>query len=240
MSASISLICVPHAGGTACSYMKWKKYLHNNVLLCPIELRGRGRRQFEPLYRTMEEAVSDVFEQVKTFATTGKYVLFGHSMGCTLIYEVVKRLMEKGYRLPSHVIFSGGRTIGYHAEITPIHNAEIEIFKEAVMSFGGTSEEVFDNPELADVFVPIMRADLRILEMYIKEENDFKLSCNISVFSGKNDFGSTEKDKEFWSNCTVGSCMFYDFVGGHFYLFNESIESVVETINFICLKFCEI
>ncbi len=240
MSARINLICVPHAGGIAYVYMKWKKYLYNFVSLCPIELRGRGRRQRESLYRTMEEAVSDVYEQVKNYAITGKYVLFGHSMGCTLIYEVIKMLMENGDRLPSHVIFSGGRGIGFHTDLTSFYDAEIDVFKKNVMKFGGTSEEIFNNPELSKIFIPIMRADLRILDTYIKNEQDIKLLCDISVFNGKDDYGLTERDKNFWIKCTEGECTFYDFEGGHFYLFNESIKGVVDTINMICLELYEI
>lgn len=236
MSASTNLICIPHAGGTAVGYMKWKKFLHNNVYLYPIELRGRGRRQLEPFYRTMEEAALDIFENIKTLIVRGNYVLYGHSMGCTLIYEVMKIIMQKGCEFPKHIIFSGCRAIGYQGGMMPLHDAEIAVFKDAIMKFGGTSEDIFNNPELADIFIPIMRADLRILEMYSDKTPEIKLPVDISVFVGKDDFRLTESEKEAWNNITVKTSLFYNFEGGHFYLFNESIKDVVATINDICLN----
>lgn len=184
----------------------------------------------------MEEAALDVFEHIEILIEKGNYVLCGHSMGCTLIYEVVKIIMKKGYGLPKHVIFSGCRAIGYRVGMVPLHNAEIEIFKDTIMKFGGTSEAIFINSELADFFIPIMRADLRILEMYIDKTPEVKLPVDISVFVGKDDFSLSESEKETWNNLTVGKCLFYNFKGGHFYLFNESIKDVVETINDICLN----
>lgn len=236
MGDGINLICIPHAGGSAVVYMKWKKFLNNNVRLHPIELSGRGSRYLEPFYITIEDAALDVFEHIEKLIVKGNYVLCGHSMGCTLVYEVMKIIIKKGYGLPKHVIFSGCKGIGYKVGMMPLHNADITIFKDTIIKYGGTSEVIFDNSELADFFIPIMRADLKILEMYTNKTPDVKMPVDISVFAGIDDFILSKSEKETWNNITVGKCHFSSFKGGHFYLFNESINDVVETINNICLN----
>lgn len=65
MGDGINLICIPHAGGSAVVYMKWKKFLNNNVRLHPIELSGRGSRYLEPFYITIEDAALEGWSQAE-------------------------------------------------------------------------------------------------------------------------------------------------------------------------------
>ena len=54
---NIKLFCIPHAGGSAAVYSRWKKYLDSSIELIPVELSGRGIRMGEKLYDSLKEAI---------------------------------------------------------------------------------------------------------------------------------------------------------------------------------------
>ena len=82
------LFCLPYAGGSEVAYYKWKKYLHPSIELIPIELKGRGKRFNEIFYESLEEAVDDIFENIKDKIINNDYAIYGHSMGSLLSYEL--------------------------------------------------------------------------------------------------------------------------------------------------------
>lgn len=61
----VTLFCLPHAGGSATIYNKWQKYLDNSIALYRVELSGRGKRFNQNLYNSMEEAIEDIYYQIK-------------------------------------------------------------------------------------------------------------------------------------------------------------------------------
>ncbi len=234
MENIVSLICIPHAGGSASCYMKWKHYLNNNIEFIPVELRGRGKRITEPLYQSMEEAIDDVFHRIERFIRAGDYILFGHSMGGVIAYGVAQKIIQRRERSPAHIILSSAIPPECYHKRNLIHDAELPVFKRAVMSLGGTPEEVFDNADIASIFVPIMRSDYRMLELYKPSDMDKLLPCDMSVFWGYDDNSILQDNIKLWEEKTEKTCRFYSFEGRHFYLFDESLQKVVENINCIC------
>ncbi|WP_197144539.1 thioesterase II family protein [Lysinibacillus sphaericus] len=76
----IKLFCLPYAGGSSVTYIKWGKLLNRYIEVIEVELPGRGRRINDPLIDNLEDMVEDVFRFIKD-QLTGDYAIFGHSMG---------------------------------------------------------------------------------------------------------------------------------------------------------------
>lgn len=72
----IKLFCIPYAGGSAVIYNNWRSYLAPIIELRPIELAERGRRIHDSLYKSIEEAIQDVFKSIESEAVKSPYVLF--------------------------------------------------------------------------------------------------------------------------------------------------------------------
>ena len=107
---TIKLFCIPYAGCSASIYSKWKRKLPQDIELIPLEPAGRGRRCDEPLYNNLNEAVDDLYwEAAKVLDRSDEYILFGHSMGSLLAFELYYKLMEEGFREPLHLYVSGAR-----------------------------------------------------------------------------------------------------------------------------------
>ena len=88
----IKLFCFPYAGGSAAAYNKWRQYLDKHIELRPVELAGRGRRIYDPLYQSIEEAVDDVYQLISPELAKGPYAFFGHSMGGIIAYELAYKI----------------------------------------------------------------------------------------------------------------------------------------------------
>jgi surfactin synthase thioesterase subunit len=224
----IKLLCFPYAGGSALTYLSWKRYFPDHIKICPVELAGRGKRIGEPFYGSVDEAIDDLFLQVQSTINDIPYALFGHSMGTILTYEFVRRLRKAQLREPLHAFFSGRfpPSIGLDTEN---HRLPDEKFIGCIRQFGIMGEEVLNNQELMSIVLPIIRADYRMVELYKHIDEGFRLDCPITVFSGKTDSSVKWDDLQMWKECTTKTCTFHEFDGGHFFI-HEWKASIAQLI----------
>ncbi|GAB6988511.1 thioesterase II family protein [Paenibacillus pini] len=232
----VKLICIPYAGGTSSSYIRWAKYLHPGIEMINVELAGRGKRFGEPLYSAFEEAVNDVFLQIKRHIEPDvDYALFGHSMGSWISYELYYKLLEEGYPLPFHLFFSGRRAPHLVKKPDGYWKLPESEMVELLLRYGGVSREFMEDPQLLELIMPMVRADFRITEEYVYQDKNIKLGCGVSVFTGRNDVDIPISDMYGWRDLSAQSCQVYEFAGNHFFI-HEYAQEVVTAIHKILLK----
>ncbi len=83
--------------------------------------------------------------------------------------------------------------------------------------FNGTPEEVLQNAELKDLFLPLLGADFAIIETYVYAA-EMPLDCLISAFGGPQDHKVSRADLTAWRDQTRATCSLPMFAGGHFFL----------------------
>jgi medium-chain acyl-[acyl-carrier-protein] hydrolase len=225
----IKLFCFPYAGGSAVVYNKWKSYLNGNIELCPVELPGRGRLFSSPFYRDMNEAVGDLFRKLSQDFTSSRYALFGHSMGSCLVYELSQQIRHSNLNQPLHLFFSGRRPPQIEKKEKIIHTLPNDEFIAEISDLGGTPREVLEHQELLDLFIPVIRADYKLVETYKYIERG-QLESKISVFNGTRDTDTNILEMKEWGKCTRGDCKVYEFEGGHFFI-HEHFQKIVAIIN---------
>jgi len=233
----IKLFCIPYAGGSANAYMGWKRYFDKSIEVRPIELSGRGRRMNSPMYNNIDEVVEDLHRLIESETGKSAYAFFGHSMGSTIVYELSRRISKLSGKEPLHLFVSGSTAPSVKGKDEKIHNLSDDEFKEKIMAYDGTPKEFFENKELSEFFLPILRSDFKIIESYEYIEKDYKLNCNLTAFWGIKD-NMVEKDVAEWSNHTNGSFEIYRFDGGHFFI-NEYIDSITGIINKTLLQYTD-
>lgn len=224
----VKLFCLPYAGGSASLYNKWRRYLEPELQLEPIELAGRGARINERLYNDRKEAVEDVFNVIKAKVAGLPYIIFGHSMGASIAYDLAHKIKDSELHDPLHLFFSGSSAPHVKDEKN-YHLMEPEQFKAEVLKLGGTPPEFFKNIELMDIFLPLLRSDFKIAEARSYDEDIQPLTYNITVFQGKDD-ELTQEQCESWRLHTSGNCKIHYFDGGHFFIHEEE-ESITHYIN---------
>jgi surfactin synthase thioesterase subunit len=224
------LFCFPYAGGSASAYNKWRHFLDRQIELQPVELSGRGRRIYEPLYDSVEDAVNDVYSMINGQLSGIPYALYGHSMGGMIAYELAYRIRENNLTQPLHIFFSGrgAPDIPYEDEEI-FHTMPEEEFKEKVLQLGGTPKEFFDHPELLEVLLPTLRSDFKVAETYEHNSEVIPFDHDISVLIGKDEEVSAEQ-MHGWRKHTKKVCHLYYFEGEHFFI-HEETEKVVSILN---------
>lgn len=219
----IRLFTFPYAGGNAAAYMKWKKHLDTSIDLIPVELPGRGEKMHQPLYASMQEAVNGIYEQLESRFDEMPYALYGHSLGSYLAYELSRKLSGTRHNQPIHLFVSGRSAPCCSTELPVLHNLPDDRFRDEILKLGGTPVELFDNKQLHDLFVPVLRSDLKLAETYAYQENGEKLRCGITVCYGRND-DLTRSGMAEWRELTDSGSSTYEFEGGHFFIHDYAPE----------------
>lgn len=232
LHAKINLFCLPYAGGSARIYQSWSEYLPEFVEVVAIELPGRGRRMQEPAFDSMKALVQELSGALHS-QIEKPYVVLGHSMGSRIGLNALYELHRSGCPLPLHFIASGSAPPHITKERKKIHKlSDDELIKE-LQSYDGTPEEVINNKELMEIYLPLLRADFAVAEEE-STPNLSQLNCNATVFGGTNDSNVSKEDCLAWQEYFSPPIEVSIFEGGHFFIEsarNEVIEKVSRIIN---------
>ena len=233
----VTLIAFHYGGGNSSAYRNWGRYLPPNVNLLGVDLPGRGARYREPLIDRVE-AVVDGLEQgmrlQRSIFATEKLVYFGHSIGALIAYELAKRMIARVGMVPRHLIVSGAMAPHLLRTRPPLHALPKPQFVAELRKYGGTPEAFFQNEELMDLFIPILRSDFAIAETYRMNRLD-PLACDLSVYGGSHDTAVSAEGLAAWEVLTTGACEIRMFSGGHFFL-HEVERAVVTTVSSVLEK----
>lgn len=217
----MKLFCFPYAGGSAMVYSKWKKLIDDSFLIVPVEIPGRGIRFGEDLCDNMEDLIDDLYSRLKDSFMENDYMLYGHSMGSWIVYYLMNRIIKEEIRLPRHLYLSGKEAPHILKNKTMVHKLSKSEFMDKILSLGGTPVEFFDNEEMLDVFVPILRNDYKLIETCAYEEPEKAFDCGITIFNGTED-DLEEEDIQGWSRYTAKEFDVYNFNGGHFFIHDHA------------------
>jgi len=219
----MKLFCFPFAGASSAVFLQYKQYF-DGITLIPIDPPGRGKRIAEPLCKTIKEMVYDLKNQLLSLVEQGEdYAVFGHSMGSLLIFELLHELMDTGFHLPVHVFMSGKNPPHIPIKNT-IRQLSDDEFVKKIVAIGGMEAQFFENPVLAKLFIPILRADFGVLEEYDYQEKKQLLPIDITFFFCTDDKAINSKYVKQWSDYITGSFRMFHFKGGHFFIHEKAKE----------------
>ncbi|MGW8957688.1 thioesterase II family protein [Paenibacillus sp. NPDC055715] len=229
--APITLFFIPYAGGSASVSFKWKRLLLPQIKLVPLELAGRGIRSGEPLKDSIEEMSEDLLLKIgQEIAPGDPYAIYGHSMGTMIAFELYYKLVTGGYGKPAHLFVSGGRAPHVPRDFPWTHDLTAEQFRTHLQRYGQLSEVIFDNRELYDYFIPVLRADFKAVETYKYTDQAVPLNCSVTALTGLADNTMTLQDAEAWGQHTDQNFQIFTFDGGHFFIHDE-VERITQIIN---------
>lgn len=231
LSAVDQLFVIPHAGGAASYYRQWSEWLPNTVELIPLDLAGHGTRMREPLITEWPGFVADLAALVRA-RIAGAYILAGHSLGALVAYEVARIMQARGTP-PSLLLVTGrnGPTAGLSHR--PIHQLPDAEFLAAIERLGGTPGTVLQQSEVMRMYLPLLRADLRLAETYTREPGP-PLLLPVAVFAGRQDQLTDDRGLIAWSRETTGTFELTLVAGGHFFHqhpgFTASVRSCLDRL----------
>lgn len=215
MDASFVLYCIPHAGGSATVYEKWKRYYPPWIHIIPLELSGRGYRFSEPCYDSMSDAENDLYEIVREQSRGQKFGLYGHSMGALLAFKLTKRFHQDQNHNLKHVFLSACSTPHLYRESQTSKMSDKE-FLNYLSSIGGLPLAIAESEEMRSIYLPVLRSDFRMIESCNEKMPLFPLSYPATVFYGNQDTRTEPYDLKQWS-MYYNTVSFQEIDGGHFF-----------------------
>ncbi|NEP57546.1 MAG: alpha/beta fold hydrolase [Symploca sp. SIO2G7] len=226
--AKLRLFCLPYAGGGSSIFRLWHRELPSNVELCPIELPGRENRiQEKPISNL--EVLTDKLVEVFLPHTDKPFVLFGHSMGALIAYELARKLQQKDLN-PVYLFVSGCQAPNIPELYAPLHLLpDAEFIEKFTSTYSSMPDAVLKEKELMQLFLPVLRADFALVETYIRSQME-PLDCPIFALGGLKDQEASYQRLVAWHKYTRSSFSVQTFPGGHFYL-NENRSSLLEFIS---------
>lgn len=217
--ALLRLFCLPYSGSGAFAYRSWPQNLPPQVELCAIQLPGRENRLRERPFTGVQPLVNALVPEIKPHLDK-PFVIFGHSLGALLAFELARALRRSYQTLPQALLVSGRGSPRCELREEPIHALPDEQFIDRLRDFNGTSEAVLNNQELMDLLLPTLRADFAINETY-QYTIDSPLPCAISAYRGDRDPNMSYDDVADWRRETEGEFILRTLPGDHFFIHNS-------------------
>jgi surfactin synthase thioesterase subunit len=212
----LTLVCLPYAGGSAAAFAQWQPHLDPQIALVPASLPGRDARANEPPSRNLLELASRVADGLAA-TLTSPLVLFGHSMGGLLAFEVARELRRRNHPEPELLILSAVRSPERTTKHVPLHVLPEDELVRRLRSLGGIPEPFLAAPALLRSYLPALRADLEAYETY-RYRTEPPLATPFLVLGGANDPLVQRTDLDAWGCHTSSGCRVRLVRGAHFFI----------------------
>ncbi|MFG3309798.1 thioesterase II family protein [Streptomyces wuyuanensis] len=229
----MKLYCLPYAGCSARVFNSWQALLPDSVDVIPLELPGRGVRCIEEPISELSALLDDLIE-LTADAWSTPYAIFGHSYGAVIAFEVARLMSARGFPAPLALIVSACRAPGLLEGGEVIHTLSDDEFRDRLAVLRGTPRELLEDDELMELYIPIIRADYKILDEY-RLDDARRLDCPITAFCGSNDRDADLASMEAWSKYTTQAFDIAHVNGDHFFL-HSSERDVVAQVALVCKR----
>ncbi|QPK44050.1 thioesterase [Streptomyces gardneri] len=224
------LFCLPHGGADGSAFRPWQGLLGAGVEVVPVQLPGRGIRMAETAERSIVRLGEELAGPIARRADGLPYVLFGHSMGALLAYELGLALQD-GPNPPAAVVVSGAVPPHVPRSTPAMHLLADEEFLGRLGALGGIPPELLAEEEWLELFLPVLRADFEAAETY-RTRSTLSPGVRLIALGGSDDPAAPPAEVERWRELGTDVTI-RTFTGGHFFPF-ESTDQVLALVSAAC------
>ncbi|PWN70225.1 hypothetical protein C1631_009565 [Chryseobacterium phosphatilyticum] len=221
MSDNAILFCIPYAGGSSMSISNVTRLINTDGLdIQCLELPGRGMRSKEPLVSTIDEAMDDLYENVKSRLQNPHQpiIFWGHSLGALLALLLSHKFHQDGYNIAG-LIVSGMKAPSF---VEPFSKNAVKKHRDSLFSemMPMKKQSNKESPLFRRAHkkgMEIMEKDIAILEKSdMKNWTEIIIEKPLTVIMGEQDelFPTTEYYKD-WKLHTADKTYYYSIPGGH-------------------------
>lgn len=220
LSSPLQLICFPFAGGGTSPYRFWLQHQSTKMGISAVLLPGRETRIRETPVSDINLICDSIITALLRHYHGKRLIFFGHSMGSMLAYEVAIHL-ESAHQWPVRAIFVSGRKPPHKCISGDFHQAPEEDFVREIQRLGGTPTSIFEDAEMRNILLPMLRSDYALLENY-RLVQPRPLGCAIYTCCGDQDTEASVEEMRSWQDLSRARCAHRVFQGGHFYLSDKN------------------
>ncbi|MET8050991.1 alpha/beta fold hydrolase [Streptosporangium sp. NPDC005286] len=221
----LRLVCFPHAGGSPSFYRGWQDHLPEDIELSAVCYPGRQNRINERPIDRMEPLVDHVCQVLLPMADR-PLVLFGHSMGAVVAYEVAVRLAGE------HGISPASLLVSAHAapHLCASDARRIPIGDEQLAEQAAAADPALLRfPELMDLAMIALRADHDLLHAYRPAATP-RIAAPITAYLGADDRRVSHDEMRAWNRVASAGFELLTFPGDHFYPVDAEAALVTDIV----------
>ena len=222
----VDLICIPGAGAGASRFKPWQAHLPAYCRVQVAQLPGRENRIDEAAIDDLTTVVDHLADAVLQIPRQRPVLLYGHSMGAVLAYELTKRLCHH-QRAPARLFMSATTPPSGQLDRPPAGSQEL---KRLLLAFDPENKQVIDNPDLFESLEPALRADFQLLRRHSVSATNDPPDVLTHLLCGRSDPVVPEDAVARWGAHIGGEIRHQSVDGGHQFPFNESLEAVTQLI----------
>jgi surfactin synthase thioesterase subunit len=216
--AECVLVCMGYSGGGTTSFRRWARVLPESVELALVCYPGREARFNTPLVHRWDDLLADVTSAVRPL-TERPYLLFGHSLGGWVAFEVAAGLERAGAAPPEALVISScvapadWRNRHERAPSPTDTDSELLTWMSEV---GQLPAAVLAEPDLREMAVELLRADMDVSYSY-RYQPGVRTRVPTQVLHGRDDHLVPVESVRRWRLVTSGAYQVDELPGGHFY-----------------------
>ena len=185
-----------------------------------VELPGRAARFAEAPVARLDPLASDLAARLSVL--DHDYALFGHSLGGLLAFEVARRIRDAAGR-PPLALFVAGCLAPDAPAPPPVHDLPRDELLAWLEDMGGLDPEIARLPDLVEILMPALRADLAVYDTY-RYQPAPPLEWPIHVLAGLSDPTVRHADLQAWQAHTTGAFTIHALPGDHFFIHDATAQ----------------
>lgn len=232
---ALRVFCFPYAGGNATAFRHWLPLLPPDVELWAATYPGRVPRFAEPAIASMPLLVAALLRELPL---DKPFVLFGHSLGGLVAFELLRALQQRGQRLPQSLFVAATRPPQVESGFGPITGAawSVSQVKAQLQRLGGTPSAVLQHHELLDLLMPMLQADFALAGHQVALDAH---SVQVPLFAcaGDEDIAVPAAEMAQWAPWAAAGFALQRFAGDHFLLGNPALPGfLLQTLSDVLLE----
>lgn len=226
----INFLCFTYPGGSASNFATWKRKIDPSINLIPILYPEREIRKNDMMEETFALFIKDFVEENEALFKI-PYAFFGYCGGAVLAYEASIKVRELYGREPVWGMIASSEAPEYLRDSLvafPNKDAKKDII-EYLLGLGMFDESVLKSNMFLDYYIPLLKADCKMLDTYVHQEHK-KLKCDFDILFGEDDTTVKYEKAQKWRDVTNGEARVQMCKGGHFFV-DQQKDFVCSLIN---------
>jgi len=230
--AGVQVICFPYLGGFGIAYQDIVRNICSDVEVLTINPPGHGSDGSRPL-ESIEE-MADLYWNLLQEHLKEKFIFMGHSLGAFVILQMCYKYFSGPSPVkPGALVLSGAnapsRMVNRRKYLLP----DDELIRY-ICDIGVVPEEILQERDILNFFLPSLRADMKAAEtMHVEPNADVSIPVHF-CYAGDDPFVPVESAldwKKYFRNIS-----FTEFAGGHMYFrinpkpYAQFLDAVIGTL----------